>query len=125
MKAKRITIGLSITFCAVILIWFVGWAVWTDFHLWDTIPNVEYKNTLYVLIFLTVLMGGGLTMRKSKGPIVRQDVASEIMRDREAQNPLDLGPIIKRLDILDEKVADLHVVMKFLKNVKEKNGEKP
>jgi len=105
------------------LIWFGGWAVWTQFHLWDTMNNVEYENALYVLMFLTVVFGSGLTLRKSKTPIERPPMDKK--PKLTDQNPVDLGPINKRLDELAGKVADIHMTMKFLKNSKEKDGEKP
>lgn len=123
LKAKRILIGLAITFCVVILIWFGGWVVWTQFHVWDTMQNVEYQNTLYVLMFLTVLMGSGLTI-KHRVRVERPDAHVEKL-EVPVQKSVDLGPINKRLDELSKKVADIHMTMKFLKKVKEKNGEKP
>lgn len=123
MKPKRIITGLAITFCVVTLIWFGGWAVWTQFHLWDTMKNFEYENTLFVLMILTVLLGGGLTYRKSKTAMARPDINKKL--EAPVQNPVDLAPLNKRLDELDAKVADLHMVLKFLKKGKEKDGEKP
>jgi len=123
LKARRIMAGVAITFCVVMLIWFGGWAVWKQFKLWDTMTHVEYQNTLYVVMALAVVMGGGLTMRKSKTPLERPETQTKKVKV-PAQNPVDLGPINKRLDELDEKVADLHVVLTFLKKGKEKDGEK-
>lgn len=125
MKGKRIIIGLTITFAIVGLIWFGGWAVWTQFHLWDSMKNFEYENMLFVLMFLTVLMGSGLVLRLRKAPMQRQDVEHTLTVQDPSQNPVDLASVSKRLDELSEKVADIHMTIKFLKNVKEKNGEKP
>jgi len=117
--------GVAITFALVGLIWFGGWAVWTHFQLWDTMTNVEYENTLYVVIALTVVMAGGLTMRKSKVPETASQIDQHLKQLKTAQNPVDLGPINKRVDELADKVADLHVVLTFVKKGKEKAGEKP
>lgn len=122
MKRKRLIIGLSITFCIAIVIWFVGWAVRTKLHVWETINKAEYENTVYVLMFLAVLFGSGLTVRKSKTRLERPDMNNTLTAP--PQKSVDLGPINKRLDVLDQQVADLHVVIKFLKNLKEKEGEK-
>lgn len=116
--------GVAITFCVLGLVWFGGWAVWTQFQLWDTMTNVEYENTLYVLMFLTVIFGSGLTMRKSKVPPIGPQT-EDIEKVKPDQNPVDLGPITKRVHTLEEKVADLHVVLTFLKKGKEKDGPKP
>lgn len=124
MKAKRIIGGVAITFCVVMLIWFGGWAVWKHFQLWDTMTHIEYQNTLYVVMALAVVMAGGVTMRKSKTPKKRPERQTKKV-ELSAQNPVDLGPINKRLDELAEKVADIHMAMKFMTEVKEKNGEKP
>lgn len=109
------------TFCIAIVIWFGGWAVRTRLDVLKSMNYVEYENTLYVLMCLTVLFGCGLTVRKSKGRIERPDVNKKVKTS--AQKTVDLDPINKRLDVLEEKVADIHVVITFLKNLKEKNGE--
>lgn len=115
--------AVAVIFCVVMLIWFGGWAVWTQFQLWDTMTNVEYQNTLYVVMALTVVMAGGLTLRKSKTPMERPDMNKKV--EAPAQNPVDLAPVYKRLDEMEEKVADIYTIMKFLKKGKEKDGEKP
>lgn len=118
MKGKRIIIGLAITLTLTLTIWFVGWLVWNQFKLWDTMQNPEYRNTLYVLMFLTVLMGSGVTLRKSK--VLEKPDAHVEKLEVPVQKSVDLGPINKRLDEIAEKVADIHTIMKFLKKVKEK-----
>ena len=123
MKAKTILMAIAIIFSVVMLIWFGGWAVWTQFHLWDSMNNVEYQNTLYVLMFLAVLMGCGLVLRKRKVPMQRQDIDHTLTVQDPSQNPVDLVTLNKRVDELSEKVGDMHMTMDFLKKVKEKNGE--
>jgi len=124
LKGKRIIMGVAITFCVVAIIWFGGWAVWTQFQLSDTMTNSEYENTLFVVMALTVIMAGGLTFRKSKVPMQRHEIEHTLTVQDPSQNPVDLAPLNKRIDELAEKVADIHSIMKFLKNVKEKKGEK-
>lgn len=123
-KAGRIIIGLAITFCVVMLIWFGGWAVWDQFHLWDTMQNVEYENTLFVVIALSFVMGIGLSLKKGKVGIQAPEIEHHMTVQNPVQDPLELGSVNKRLDDMADKVADIHSMMKFLKNVKEKKGEK-
>lgn len=124
MKGKRIILGLSLTLSLIGLVWFGGWAVWTHFQLWDIMTNVDYENTLFVVIALTFVIGIGLTLKKRKVPVQRQRLEDTKPLKKEAPNPVDLGPINKRLDEISKKVADIHMTMNFLKNVKEKEGEK-
>ena len=120
MNRNSIITGLAITFALVGLIWFGGWDIWTRFELWETMPETEYHTTLYVVIAVVVVMAGGLTMRYSKVPLQRQEVEHSLTVNDPPQGPVDLGPIHKRLDKITEKLADVHMVMKFLKNVEEK-----
>lgn len=83
-------------------------------------PNSEYQTTLYVVIALVVVMAGGLTMRKSKVPLQKQEIEHTLTVNDPPQNPLDLGPVYKRLDQIEEKLADVHMKWKFLRNLEEK-----
>lgn len=121
-KTKYI-LGLSVTFCVTMLVWFVGWAIAVQYDLWYVIKTDEYRTTLIVLMGLTVLIGAGITSKASKTPLKR---AKEHPKKLEVptQNPVDLGPMIKTLDEIAGKVTDIHSMMKFMKSLKEKTGDK-
>ena len=106
------------TILVMLAIWWVGWQVWGWACLWNLMVNTEYQTTLMVLMGLTLLSGVGLSIKK---PILKLPKSKARAK---AHDPVDLGPINKRVDELSEKVADMHSMMKFLKNVKEKNGGK-
>jgi len=125
LTSKRIAIGIGITFCVVILIWYGGWAVWTQFQLWDTMKNFEYENTLFIVMALVLVMGLGLTMKHRKGLYPRQDVEHSLIIENPEPNPYDLEPIKKQLKENAEKLADIHTIMKFLQKAKQKeSGDK-
>jgi len=123
LKGKRIILGAILTVAIMGLVWFGGWAVWEYFQLWDTMTNTEYENTLAVVMVLSLIVGGGLTLKKRKVPMQRERLEESKPLENQAPNSVDLEPVMKQLKENSEKLADIHSIMKFLKKVKEKEGE--
>lgn len=121
---KRIILGVCLTVSIIMLVWFGGWAVWTQFQLWETMTNVEYENTLFVVMALSFVMGIGWTWKKRKVPVQRQGLEETKPLEKQAPNPEVLQKMVKQLKENSEKLADIHGIMKFLKKVKEKEGAK-
>ena len=123
LNLKSIILGLSVTFCVSMLVWFVGWAVAVQFNLWYVIKTDEYRITLFVLMGLTILMGAGITLKESKNLLKRPKAHLKKAEDLDHKS-VDIGPMIQKLDEISGKVADIHSMMKFMKSLKEKTGDK-
>lgn len=123
LNLKNLVLGLSVTFCVTMLVWFVGWAIAVQYDLWYVMKTDEYRTTLIVLMGLCVLMGSGITLKESKTP-TKTSKAHAKKHEVPTQNKLDFGPMSKKLDEIAGKVSDIHSMMKFMKGLKEKTGDK-
>lgn len=122
---KRIIIGVCVSFFVAGLIWVCGWAIWDEFKLWETMQNLQYRNGLFVVMGFAIVVGIAVTLKKRKVLDMGPEIEHRLEVQHPAQNPVDLGPLTKKVDEISKKVADIHMAMTFLKNVKEKTkGEK-
>lgn len=111
MKFKPL-LRLALGFLAGVILWFVGWLLYSFLDLWALIEPSEFQNILLMSIGLSALIGAVFAHRALKSVT---HVCEHKDKAPAPQGQPELKKLREDLDKLTPKIEDIHAFLPIMK----------